>query len=84
MAIKDWDKTAEGNLKLSALIDWSGGTGPEMALVRLRIVNSLEERQRGDYSFYQLGMTAEQARRLSADLVRLADALDAKKGQAPA
>ncbi|MDH4746653.1 hypothetical protein OMP43_21740 [Sphingomonas sp. CBMAI 2297] len=73
--IRDWDLRPDGNLLIGPAIGWDTAIAPMTALLRLRYALSEEEYETGGRSA-QVVLTAVQARQLSEDLRRMADALD--------
>lgn len=75
--MKEWDTNAEGNLAVFPVIGWDTAIAPMIGLLRLRYAPSAETFEAGGVPV-QLHLTPVQLRALSADLLQMADRIDAQ------
>lgn len=73
--VDHWDKRPDGTLLIGPALGWDTAIAPMTGLLRLRYAHSEEQYETGGVGL-QVVLTAVQARQLSEDLRRMADALD--------
>lgn len=76
MALEDWDKQPNGNIRTCPLLGWDIATLPMTGLVRFQYVESEQDLLQMSGRFLPVGMTAAQARALSEDLLRMAQHIE--------
>ena len=71
----DWDTRPDGTLLIGPALSWQTAIAPMTGMLRLRYAHSEDQFESGGIAV-QVVLTAVQARSLSEDLRKMADALD--------